>query len=828
MFKTKIALSMIVKDDTEVNSLKRCLDSVAPYVDGIYLTATQKPHDKLQELANQYGANIDVRPGEFNYQIPKKEVKWLQKFLGWTPTMKEGDVIFKFAEARNSNINFIPDDYDWLFWMDADDVLLGADKLKIIADNAMNGGWESVFMNYIYQAEIDPEGRIKNIVIQHSRERLVRIKGEYRKVYKWIGNIHETLIQQRETKKTDTPDLEVLHLSTNDRFVSAISRNMRVLEHEIYETKGKDPRPIYYLGKALFDHHTPEAQNRAIKLILMYLSPENHESNMSGWKEERAQAWEYLGEIYRELRQYNNSIKALMNSLIEYPQLTSVYMSLAVTCMMREDFDSARFWAIFGSRIPISQSTLVSNPRDIASRKYEVIYNSGLKTNRIDEAWAACQKLKEMYPDDATIDEQWRFINETREIRDQLKNFADMSNYLAKTGQSEKLRALVSSAPSQLYGNPYYENIKHDLFPPKDWTDKEIALYCGPQFTAWDATSVENTTSFVGGSEEAVIYMAKELAKLGWRPVVYADPLKEGIYDGVEYLSHYKFNPRDNFNILIYWRAVSWVDMNCNAKQTYLWAHDVLNPVEFSEERVKKFTKIFVLSQAHRENLPDVPDDKIVISSNGFYEHLPELKADNDPKKVIYTSSYDRGLENLLEIWSEVKKEVPDAELHVFYGWLLFKHFYKGNPERMSWMRKMEELLKQPGVTEHGRVSQPEMEKWMKSCGIWAYPSHFYEINCISGIKAQAYGSVPVVTDYAALKQTVQYGKKVEGEVYDNFGLSPELKKSFTEELIKALKDGDWQKDQREKMTLPVREKYSWEKIAKDWTYEFKKGLEQN
>lgn len=46
----------------------------------------------------------------------------------------------------------------------------------------------------------------------------------------------------------------------------------------------------------------------------------------------------------------------------------------------------------------------------------------------------------------------------------------------------------------------------------------------------------------------------------------------------------------------------------------------------------------------------------------------------------MYCSSYDRGLEHLLKMWPEVKKQVPEAELHVFYGWQLFEKFYHNNP----------------------------------------------------------------------------------------------------------------------------------------------------
>jgi len=100
----------------------------------------------------------------------------------------------------------------------------------------------------------------------------------------------------------------------------------------------------------------------------------------------------------------------------------------------------------------------------------------------------------------------------------------------------------------------------------------------------------------------------------------------------------------------------------------------------------------------------------------------------------LYTSSYDRGLEHLLKMWPDVKNAVSKAELHVFYGWQLFEGFYKDNPASMSWKEKMDSMMKYDGITHHGRVPQPEIEEWYKKCGIWAYPTHFGEISCISAM----------------------------------------------------------------------------------------------
>ena len=97
--------------------------------------------------------------------------------------------------------------------------------------------------------------------------------------------------------------------------------------------------------------------------------------------------------------------------------------------------------------------------------------------------------------------------------------------------------------------------------------------------------------------------------------------------------------------------------------------------------------------------------------------------------KMLYSSSYDRGLMHLLLMWKDIKKEIPDATLDIYYGWKLFQSFYANNPERMKWKANMEKLMQQDGITEHGRVSKSELIKAQKECGIWAYPTHF----CVTG-----------------------------------------------------------------------------------------------
>ena len=190
-----------------------------------------------------------------------------------------------------------------------------------------------------------------------------------------------------------------------------------------------------------------------------------------------------------------------------------------------------------------------------------------------------------------------------------------------------------------------------------------------------------------------------------------------------------------------------------------------------------------------------------------------------DQYKIFYGSSYDRGLQHLLEMWPDIKVAVPGATLEIAYGWQLFVKFYKDNPSSMAWCDKMKELMTQDGITDHGRLPQAQVAELMKGCSIWAYPTHFGEISCINAMKSQALGLEPVVVNYGALKETVQYGRKVEGDIYDK-----ETKEAFKTALIDALQN-PLQDTERSDMIKWATDTYSWAKVAKDWSKEFKTNL---
>jgi len=615
-----IALTMIALGlGDEPRKMGRAMASAMPYVDAAFITLTG-PKDQMGEAEKVLKEVEDTfkKPVMISYEhdqsiwtVNEEQVKWLTEFFGWEPVSKVGDEIFQFDVARNYNMSQVNKEFEWILWLDCDDILRGGEKIQDVLAQANKEGIEALYFNYIYQAVIK-DNKIEGVIIEHLRERIIKNDG----AYKWIAPIHETLIEQRPTRKKDYQEIDVLHLAEDEKRVKSLDRNIRALEYTIFQNKGTDPRPVYYYGKALYDLNTRENDKRASGLMYYYLNDPQHKS---GWPEERAQACEYLCEIYKRNGENDKAILSCFEAMREDLSPTS-FLNVASTYVLKGDYEKALAWLKIAMAVEGKKTTLVVNPREIQAKTLEILFNAHMNLNHVDEAWAAAVKMVEAFPDNESALKGLQFMEQLRQQRDMTKHIVELANYLKQTGEGAKIKPLLAAVPSIAENTPFTAELRKKNLPPKYWGDNEVVVYCGPGFTNWSPKGLQDPKgSFVGGSEEAVILMCKELAKLGYKVTVYNDPgADEGEYDGVTYLPYYKFNSEDHFNIVISWRQPEFVDQVNHFKRMYIWCHDILNSLQFTKERVDKVTKIIVLSPWHRQNLPEVPDEKILISSNGI------------------------------------------------------------------------------------------------------------------------------------------------------------------------------------------------------------------
>lgn len=350
----------------------------------------------------------------------------------------------------------------------------------------------------------------------------------------------------------------------------------------------------------------------------------------------------------------------------------------------------------------------------------------------------------------------------------------------------------------------------------------KVVIWAGWGLEWWDAN--QPYTKGIGGSETACIRMSEELTKLGHQVTVYSDcPLREGLYRGVEY-RHFgdMKNKEIECDVFISSRQptiLSDPSAKIKASLKLLWLHDVhsgeANPQ--LHESFLKFDWILCLSFWHRNfvlsKYPWLDPTRVLITSNGIdlerFPHPERFKGN----KLIYTSSANRGLEALLDVFPRIQEKVPDVELDVYYGFEVWKACAQGNPAEMAVIDRIEQRLKStPGVKWHGRVDQRTLAKAWLSAKVWAYPTWFTETSCISAMEAQAAGAVPVTTDLAALTETIHCtcGVKIPPPVDQAY------KDAFVSKVVWLLTD---EKERQELVNHGVQHssRFSWPLVAKDW-----------
>lgn len=343
----------------------------------------------------------------------------------------------------------------------------------------------------------------------------------------------------------------------------------------------------------------------------------------------------------------------------------------------------------------------------------------------------------------------------------------------------------------------------------------KITFFCGGEHTEpWGPMS--HVQGGCGGSEEAVIYLSRELAALGHEVDVINSFPHPCIVDGVKWRHVSSLYPNEKFENLILWRLPHFLEEYPigGAEKTFLWLHDVPQDYWFKPDRMAKIDHIFALSEYHKSLVPKNYQDKVIITSNGVdIRQFEGHKIERNSRKVIYTSSYDRGLEHLLYIWPDVLKKIPDAELHIYYGWGTFDKLRTEEKFRewKSWMlTQMRDLA---GVHEHGRVDQMTLAREMCSSSVFAYPCHFEEISCISAMKAQIAGCIPLTTDYAALAETNLTELKLVGNPKEH----DDTLERFKDKLISLLSSDDTMNEKRNEIAKNAKQKFAWSAVAKQW-----------
>lgn len=290
----------------------------------------------------------------------------------------------------------------------------------------------------------------------------------------------------------------------------------------------------------------------------------------------------------------------------------------------------------------------------------------------------------------------------------------------------------------------------------------KIAILCyhGP-IKYWDDKSIY---SGIPGSEEAVIYLGKELAK-EHKVDIYASPENNLFAQNPRYLNCDLWDNNENlesYDLVLSWRQHDLKRAKKRGGKVFIWLHDktYYNKEQLKFNCLEKFDSYLFLSESHKKQYSyyaNFRDIKWKIIGNGIVpEHFPleDIKKRENPFSIGYFSNYARGLKVLLDIWPEIKKSFPKATLTICYGkntWGLMNA--KQEEEMLNLIKQLKEL----DVIEKGMLNHFELAETMKKTSIWSYPciDVSQETFCITAIKAQASGMIPVYIRKGVFKEVV-------------------------------------------------------------------------
>ena len=755
-----IALAIIAKD--EIRELNVIFKRYCRYFDEIHVAIDCDMQDAVNELTSD-GWIVDGSDC-----IHLHHYEWCDDF----------------AHKRNFLTSKI--DTDYYFRLDTDDTIKNPENIRAFVNKMKETDTDVALCLYEYNKDQDG-----NVTAAHYRETIIK---NDEKLY-WNKAVHENVICDNAANirlyRDEDEWIVIEHHCDLDHIHKSLKRNFDILIKEYEEdTKNADPRTLAYLGRTLL---TMGRVDEAVILLDEHIKK-------SGWDEDRYISYLYLAECLTVKEDLKGAMMTALMAVNELPDFPSAYAKLAELHFNNGSFEKCIEYGKVALSKPQPGTNLLFDPSLISTQLPLVMAHAYLQINDIENAASCFKVAQKNAPNQESIIKTAPVIQRALEEYHYMEHLIYLIKY-TKENDKDKLEALIESIPESLNGNDMIMDLRHRYCKAKTWADNSVVIFCSNTPHVW---SPLETKTGIGGSEEATIHLSAALVKQGYEVTVFGRFIDDVELDGVRYVPQHKFNRRDTFSTIVWWRqnpSATGID----AKRQVMWIHDLPSDSMLTHKAIENLDCIVVLSEYHKSLLPKhvIESGKVVVSTNGInpadFDGLEDIeKKDNS---IIYASSYDRGLELIVSNWEMIRAEIPDAELHIYYGWNTYDDYVRMGMASEEFKTKMVEYFKQDGIFEHGRVGHRSLAEAYAGSVLFAYPSCYKgEINCIALTKAMASNCNIITNDFAVL-----------GERSPNAVTTP----LFIEELIETLR-----KDKKEGLNTDYIDSMSWNKVASQWIKE--------
>jgi glycosyltransferase involved in cell wall biosynthesis len=653
--------------------------------------------------------------------------------------------LLDFSAARRTSFDLATPG-SAIVWLDSDDEVEGAehlrDAVRIAAGRANGKPWRAIFP---YEYQHNERGEC--IVEQH-RERII----SDRDAFVWQRPVHEGLVKREGVDAVDLHDLAPIRWvhhpapeSQRDR-----GRNLRILKHwrKVAIDRGEkqpDVRTLFDIGIELLRNGQHGESAQALQ----------HYYLQSRCDDERVVAALHLCDLYLFWPGHEESASHWAREAVRLrPEWPDGWFALAKInrCAAKRDADL----------------------KDRRLARAAAFAREGLSRKPAKTLWPT-------NPNNHRVDMPL-FLADIEEER---------GNYIAALDAAKLALRARPADPAILIQ-------VHDLALAHD-PRTDVVIAAGPTFEQWDATTP--STTGIGGSETAVVEMAKRLVDRGCRVRVFCNCPEPGIYDGVEYRNLSDIDAVSSCDLLIAWRYAAHLE-NVPARVKWIWAHDT-QIAATNEWNLHLADRVLALSDWHAKELAQkypAASAKITKTRNGIDLARFAITGDmhRNPRRALYTSSHDRGLAQLLDLWPRVRAEVPDAELHVFYA-------------------QPDDVPDVEGVVYRGRANQIDLAREMLAAGVWVHPSWcpngdaWTETSCIGAMEAQAAGMRLVCTPHGALGETAFAA----AQFIDTAAPDETWARLFSQAIVDAMISRvEWDRTIH-RSNAAIR--FSWDDVADEW-----------
>ena len=351
-----------------------------------------------------------------------------------------------------------------------------------------------------------------------------------------------------------------------------------------------------------------------------------------------------------------------------------------------------------------------------------------------------------------------------------------------------------------------------------------IAFYCNSVPFSADTINLETS---LGGSESALVYMARELALLGHEVTVFTgfeDVADCGMYDGVRWEDAEKMlavSTAIEYDVFISLRMFQIMDEAIRAKCRIIWNQDVLTmPREYCGSLWQVDQLYYVSSwqqQHYQEFLPASCKELGYATKNGIdLATVDQAVAgvERDPNKLIYISRPERGLFPLLEIFEKMNKDRPALELHV----ARYYSMYEPNPNVKKICDEADRRMAHAENVHYlGNLNKHDLYKEIASSKLMLYPGveNFNETSCIAALEAQACRTPLICSAKGGLNETLhaQAGSRIEGDAH-----SEEYQTNFIRNAFFLMDHDNFYQSSQDAGRTWVENHYQYKDIAAEWS----------